>query len=65
MYLFFLLLITDKYVAYIFSTSETVNKDPYNKPTETENGFLWESDSDEPEPLVKDEENSSEVRINI
>lgn len=48
-------IIADKYVSYIISRSETANKDPENQSTEneTENGFLWESDSDE-----------SEVRIN-
>ncbi|KAI3732343.1 hypothetical protein L1987_63547 [Smallanthus sonchifolius] len=52
--------LADKYVSYIISQSETVNKDPDNQPDETENGFLWESDSDD-ESLVKDAENSSEV----
>ncbi|KAJ0811656.1 putative protein-serine/threonine phosphatase [Helianthus annuus] len=46
--------LADKYVAHVISQSETVKKDPDN---EVENGFLWESDSDE--SPVKD---ASEVR---
>nr|GFB64245.1 RNA polymerase II C-terminal domain phosphatase-like 2 isoform X2 [Tanacetum cinerariifolium] len=46
--------LADKYVAYIISRAETLNKDPDNQPTEMENGLLWETDSDE------DVENSSE-----
>ncbi|KAK1412415.1 hypothetical protein QVD17_33654 [Tagetes erecta] len=43
--------LADKYVSYIISRSEAANKDPENQSTETEteNGFLWESDSDESE----------------
>ncbi|GJX38965.1 RNA polymerase II C-terminal domain phosphatase-like protein 2 isoform X2 [Tanacetum coccineum] len=47
--------LADKYVACIISRAETLNKDPDNQPTEMENGFLWETDSDE------DVENSSEA----
>ncbi|KAK9069967.1 hypothetical protein SSX86_010365 [Deinandra increscens subsp. villosa] len=51
--------LADKYLACIISQSETVNKDTNNQPNETENGYLWESDSDE--SLVKDAEDVSEV----
>ena len=51
--------ITDKYVACIIFQAETLNKDPDNQPMEMENGFLWETDSDE------EVENSSEVGLSI
>ncbi|KAI3805755.1 hypothetical protein L1987_21640 [Smallanthus sonchifolius] len=41
--------LADKYVTFIISRSETANKDPDNQLSETENGFLWESDSDDSE----------------
>lgn len=47
--------LADKYVTYVISQSETVNKDFGNLPIESENGFLWETtvpDSDE--SLAKD-----------
>lgn len=52
---------TEKYEAYAFR-SETVHEDHDNKPTGMENGFLWDSDSDE--SLDKDVENISEVGLN-
>ncbi|KAK9073058.1 hypothetical protein SSX86_007380 [Deinandra increscens subsp. villosa] len=45
--------LADKYVAYLISQSETVNKEPDNPAIETENGFLWESDSDEEAPEMR------------
>ncbi|GKC53213.1 RNA polymerase II C-terminal domain phosphatase-like protein 2 isoform X2 [Tanacetum coccineum] len=45
--------LADKYVACIISQAGTLNKHPDNQPTEMENGFLCETDSDE------DGENSS------
>ncbi|KAL8224690.1 hypothetical protein R6Q57_017247 [Mikania cordata] len=41
--------LADKYVSYLISRSETVTKDHDNQPAEGENGFLWETDSDESE----------------
>ncbi|KAJ0453399.1 putative protein-serine/threonine phosphatase [Helianthus annuus] len=50
--------LADKYVAHVISQSETVKKkDPDN---EVENGFLWESDSDE--SPVKDASEVAEMR---
>ncbi|XP_076914038.1 RNA polymerase II C-terminal domain phosphatase-like 2 [Bidens hawaiensis] len=46
--------LADKYVASIVSRSQTINENLDSQTSETENGFLWESDSDE--EVVKDAE---------